>query len=265
MANCTVNSYDAEWGYRYFIANCTIAAIGAVGNFLSLWSLFRCRKTNVPAKIQLGTFFGVQLAVCLITLPGFSFIKKLALLCQAGDQPMPLKLFFLFTHTLFLPIERINFTAMSIYSTLPLYKLTNFFKYPGTTPQIPYRRSDDSDIQQRKTENHRSHLCHTRCEPPLPNVCQSPGVFPHDLYDDSPETANGSPSGCQRNNHGPRGLHYSLGHPCESALGSAPHLSSSSESQSSAFFNYPQHFLHARGTRPCHFCGYESTLPKSSA
>ncbi|XP_068236562.1 uncharacterized protein [Palaemon carinicauda] len=114
ISNCTADPYISGWGYRYFVANFTIAAVGAVGNIASLWSLFRCRKTNIAAKIQLGTFFGVQLIVCLLTLPGFSYVKKLALLCQAGDLPMGLKLLFLFTHTLFLPIERINFTAMAI-------------------------------------------------------------------------------------------------------------------------------------------------------
>lgn len=114
VANCTADPYVTDWGFRYFIANFTIAVVGTVGNIVSLWSLFRCRKTNPAAKIQLGTFFGVQLIVCILTLPGFSFVKKLALLCQAADLPMEPKLLFLFTHTLFLPIERINFTSMAI-------------------------------------------------------------------------------------------------------------------------------------------------------
>ena len=112
--NCSIDPLIVSTVLGYFSINFIIAFLGAIGNICSLWCLFKCDKINYAAKIQLVIFFGFQFLVCIISLPGFSYVKRLALICRAHEVPMEVKLFFFFCHTLFLPMERMNFAVMAV-------------------------------------------------------------------------------------------------------------------------------------------------------
>ena len=111
---CSSDSFTIKSGILYFLLNFVIAVFGAFGNLCSLWCLFKCDKTSSAAKLQLVTFFGFQFLVCVLSLPGFSYVKLMALLCRANELSMEIKLFFLISHTIFLPMERMNFAIMAI-------------------------------------------------------------------------------------------------------------------------------------------------------
>ena len=108
------DQFTIKTGVLYFILNFAIAVFGAFGNASALYCLSKCDKTSVAAKIQLMTFFSFQFLVCVLSLPGFSYVKLMALLCRAHELSRDVKLFFLFSHTVFLPMERINFAVMAV-------------------------------------------------------------------------------------------------------------------------------------------------------
>lgn len=112
--NCSTDNFVADASFYYFYANHVIAFFGVVGTCCSLSCLCKCDKTSQAAKLQLTTFFSFQLLVCALSLPGFSYVKRVALLCRADELSMEIKLFFLFCHTVFLPMERMNFAVMAV-------------------------------------------------------------------------------------------------------------------------------------------------------
>ena len=111
---CSSDPSTIYSGISYFILNFSIAVFGAFGNACSLWCLLKCDKTSAGAKIQLVTFFGFQFLVCVLSLPGFSLIRLMALLCRANELYMEFKLIILIVHTVFLTMERMNFAVMAV-------------------------------------------------------------------------------------------------------------------------------------------------------
>ena len=113
-SSSSLDPFIIKTGISYFILNFAIAVFGTYWNASALWCLSKCDKTSVAAKIQLMTFFSFQFLVCALSLPGFSYVKLMALLCRAHELSRDVKLFFLFSHTVFLPMERMNFAVMAV-------------------------------------------------------------------------------------------------------------------------------------------------------
>ena len=129
--NCTP-SCDIQITDFYFVINIVIACVGGISSCFCLLCLYFCPAVSFPAKIPLFIFFSSQISICFFSLPGFSYIKRMTILCRASKIPMEIKLTFLFFHTILLPIERANFAVMAITRLLAIGSSNGYRKFMRT-------------------------------------------------------------------------------------------------------------------------------------
>ncbi|XP_042241267.1 C-C chemokine receptor type 8-like [Homarus americanus] len=121
MAKCTAEVEYPELVTVSAALKCIISFFGTLGNATSLWCLVQCRKTNPAVRIHLVFVFSVLLGICLITLPGVTFINYISAFCKVESVPQGLRIFFSISNSVLLQIDRINFTAIAGFKMIAVF------------------------------------------------------------------------------------------------------------------------------------------------
>ncbi|XP_064121073.1 uncharacterized protein LOC135225663 isoform X2 [Macrobrachium nipponense] len=107
-------------GFRGFIIatavqNVFLQILGAIVNALSLWCLWKCRRTGNAIKLQLALVFILLFLLATVILPGEGWINYLDFFCRSEKIRDSTTIFFLLASGFILQLERMNISSVAIY------------------------------------------------------------------------------------------------------------------------------------------------------
>ncbi|XP_066976563.1 uncharacterized protein [Macrobrachium rosenbergii] len=95
--------------------NFLLQVLGAIVNALSLWCLWKCRRTGNAIKLQLALVFILLLLLATVILPGEGWINYLDFYCRGEKIRDSTTIFFLLASGFILQLERMNISSVAIY------------------------------------------------------------------------------------------------------------------------------------------------------
>ncbi|XP_068220378.1 C-C chemokine receptor type 8-like [Palaemon carinicauda] len=118
VVNCTVDDQISGWVMVAVWEQLTICLIGSICSAVSIWCLVGCQRTGRAVKIQLICTFGLQICICVVTLPFVTYLYYTHFFCLGNIVPKQLAFFFSILNSILLQGERLNFMVMAVYRVL---------------------------------------------------------------------------------------------------------------------------------------------------
>ncbi|XP_064112221.1 uncharacterized protein LOC135219403 isoform X1 [Macrobrachium nipponense] len=116
--NCTVEDHISGWVMVAVWEQLMICVIGSICSAVSIWCLVCCQRTGRAVKLQLICTFGLQICICLVTLPFVTYLYYAQFFCLGITVPKQVVFFFSILNSMFLQGERLNFMVMAVYRVL---------------------------------------------------------------------------------------------------------------------------------------------------